>query len=89
MRTVALSESQNASPALIGGFGALVPVFALLNLGLRWWAQQRVRAGRSLPGPLGTLRLFVDHPKLFLAGLGLEVAVGLVLIAVAVSGAAD
>ena len=82
--TIALSDSQNASPELIGGLGVLVLVFALLNLGLRSWAQQRVRAGKSLPGPLRTLHMFVDHPKLFLAGMCLEVGIGIVLIAIAV-----
>lgn len=84
MPALALSESQNASPALIGGIGVLALVFALLNVGLRSWTRQRVRAGKSLPGPLRALRALVDHPKLVLVGLGVEVGAGLVLIAIAV-----
>jgi hypothetical protein len=82
--TLAISDSQNVSPALLGGLGVLILVFALLNFGLRSWAQPRVQAGKSLPGPLRTLRVFVDHPKLFVAGLVFEVAIGVILIAVAV-----
>ncbi|MFF5180078.1 hypothetical protein ACFY2Q_18810 [Micromonospora sp. NPDC000316] len=85
MLPTAVSSSTDASSQTpFGVLGVLALAFALANTALRIWAARRLRAGQTLPGPLRMLRLFVDHPKLFLGVLCAEIAVGVLLLVAAV-----
>ncbi|WP_207786181.1 hypothetical protein [Micromonospora globispora] len=84
MLLIAFSNSADASPQVpLGVLGVLILTFALGNIALRMWAARRLRAGRTLPGPFRMLRLFVNHPKLFLGALCAQITVGILLLVVA------
>lgn len=84
--SVGLSNSADASPrAPLGVLGVLFLTFGLGNLVLRLWAERRLRAGRTLPRPFRTLRLFVTHPKLFFGALLAQITIGILLLATAIA----
>lgn len=85
MLPIGLSNSADASPqAPLGVLGVLCLTFALGNLVLRLWAERRLRAGRTLPGPFRVLRLFVNHPKLFFGALCTQITIGVLLLVTAI-----
>ncbi|WP_158553899.1 hypothetical protein [Micromonospora deserti] len=51
---------------------------------MRLWAERRLWAGRALPGPFRTLRLFVNHPKLFFGALFAQITIGILLLVTAI-----
>jgi hypothetical protein len=79
----ALSDAPIESQQLMAVLGGLLVLFSIGNVGLRIWAERRLRAGKSLPGPFRGLRAFVDYRRLFLAALCVQAGLGVILLAIA------